>query len=142
MEWIFERLATIFIRVLGNSITFVIALGVVIFWLFNKQFYTQGIHDALRDVISGISFLCLFILQKAFNRFTASMYLKLNELVTSHEPARNEVIHLEDKSEREIKELTKEFSDQALQATEDQKNQQAGDLIFSNKDAAPPSKNM
>jgi low affinity Fe/Cu permease len=125
MEWIFERLATIFIAVLGNSITFVIALGVVIFWLFNKQFYSQGIHDALRDVISGISFLCLFLLQKAFNRFTASMHLKVNELVTSHEPARNEVIHLEDKSEREIKELTKEFSDQALQETEDQKNQQA-----------------
>lgn len=124
MEWVFERLATVAIAVLGNSITFVIALGVVIFWLFNKQFYSQGIHNALRDVISGISFLCLFLLQKAFNRFTASMHLKLNELVTSHEPARNEVIHLEDKSEREIKELTKEFSDQALQATEDQKNQQ------------------
>ena len=125
MEWVFERLATVAIAVLGNSITFVIALGVVIFWLFNKQFYSQGIHNALRDVISGISFLCLFLLQKAFNRFTASMHLKVNELVTSHEPARNEVIHLEDKSEREIKELTKEFSDQALQATEDQKNQQA-----------------
>ncbi len=124
MEWVFERLATVAIAVLGNSITFVIALGVVIFWLFNKEFYTQGIHDALRDVISGISFLCLFLLQKAFNRFTASMHLKLNELVTSHEAARNEVIHLEDKTELEIKELTKEFSDQALQAAEDQKNQQ------------------
>jgi len=95
----------------------------VIFWLCNKQFYSQGIHDAFRDVISGITFLCLFLLQKAFNRFTASMHLKLNELVASHEPARNEVIHLEDKSEREIKELTKEFSDQALQATEDQKRE-------------------
>jgi low affinity Fe/Cu permease len=123
MEWVFERLATVFIAVLGNSITFVIALGVVIFWLCNKQFYNQGIHDGLRDVITGISFLCLFILQKAFNRFTASMHLKVNELVTSHEPARNEVIHLEDKSERQIKELTKEFSDQALVTTEDQKGE-------------------
>ena len=121
MEWVFERLATTSIAILGNSITFVIAFGLVIFWLCNKQFYSRGIHDGLRDVISGITFLCLFILQKAFNRFTASMHLKLNELVTSHEPARNEVIHLEHKSEREIKELTKEFSDQALQATEDQK---------------------
>ena len=121
MEWVFEKLATASIAILGNSITFVIAFGVVIFWLFNKQFYNQGIHDGLRDVITGISFLCLFILQKAFNRFTASMHLKLNELVSSHEPARNEVIHLEDKSEREIKELTKEFSDQALKAMEDQK---------------------
>jgi len=121
LEWGFERLATIFIAVLGNSITFVIALGVVIFWLFNKQFYSQGIHDALRDVISGISFLCLFILQKAFNRFTATMHLKLNELVSSHEPARNDVIHLEDKSEHEIKELTKEISNQALKAADDQK---------------------
>jgi low affinity Fe/Cu permease len=121
MEWVFERLATISIAVLGNSITFVIALGVVIFWLCNKQFYSQGIHDGLRDVISSITFLFLFILQKAFNRFTASTHLKLNELVTSHEPARNEVIHLEGKSEREIKELTKEFSDQALPANEEQK---------------------
>ena len=121
MERVFEKLATVSIAVLGNSITFVVVLVVVIFWLCNKQFYNQGIHDALRDVITGISFLCLFILQKAFNRFTASIHLKVNELVTSHEPARNEVIHLEEKSEREIRELTKEHSDQALQAMEELK---------------------
>jgi low affinity Fe/Cu permease len=126
MEWGFERFATLAISVLGNSVTFVIALGVVVFWLCNKEFYSQGIHAAIRDVIGGISFLCLFLLQKAFNRFTASLHLKINELVTSHEPARNEVIHLEDKSEHEIKKMAKELSDQALQTSEDQKVEPGG----------------
>ncbi|MBK5278520.1 MAG: low affinity iron permease family protein [Bacteroidia bacterium] len=47
----------------------------------------------------------MFLLQKAFNRITFSMHLKLNELMSSYKPACNEVIHLEGKSEYEIKEL-------------------------------------
>ena len=40
----FEKLVSMAIAVLGNSITFIVALCVVLFWLSNKQFYDQDIH--------------------------------------------------------------------------------------------------
>jgi low affinity Fe/Cu permease len=107
----FEKLASVAITILGNSVTFIFALCLVIFWLFNKQFFRQNIHAAIGDVILGVTFLSLFIIQKTFNRFSASLHLKVNELVASHEPASNLVINLENKTEHEITKLSKEYNE-------------------------------
>jgi len=114
----FEKLTSIAIAILGNSITFIIALCTVIFWLSNKRFYTQDIHYSIGDVILGVTFLSLFIIQKSFNRFSASLHLKVNELVASHEPASNAVINVEEKTEHEIFELSKEYAELAEQTKE------------------------
>ena len=114
----FEKLVSFAIAVLGNSITFLIALCLVIFWFTNKKFYTQDIHSSIGDVILGVAFLSLFIIQKSFNRFSASLHLKVNELVASHEPANNAVINLERKTEQEITELTKEYDELSKNAKE------------------------
>jgi low affinity Fe/Cu permease len=115
----FEKLASLAIAILGNSITFIIAFCLVIFWLSNKQFYMQDIHSIIGDLILGIAFLSLFIIQKSFNRFSASLHLKVNELVASHEPAKNAVINVEGKTEHEIKELSKEYAELAEQLKEE-----------------------
>ena len=107
----FEKITSTGIAVLGNSITFSVAICLVIFWLSNKRFYTQNIHTSIGDVILGITFLSLFIIQKSFNRFSASLYLKVNELVSSHEAASNAVIKLEEKTELEIMDLSKEYTE-------------------------------
>lgn len=108
----FEKLTTItiVITILGNSITFILALAMVIFWLSSSLFYAQNIHEIIRDVIFGITFLTLFIVQKAFNRFSALLHLKINELVASHEPASNTVMDMSEKTEHEIKELSKGYT--------------------------------
>jgi len=115
----FEKLVSVSIAILGNSITFIIALCTVIFWLSNKQFYTQNIHASIGDVILGVAFLSLFIIQKSFNRFSASLHLKVNELVASHEPASNAVINAEEKTEQEISQLTKEYTEQIKKEDEE-----------------------
>ena len=102
----FEKLVSIAISVLGNSIAFIIAFCVVIFWLSNEMFYTQDIHYSIGDVILGVTFLSLFIIQKSFNRFSASIHIKINELLASHHPAKNTMISVEEKSEAEIMELS------------------------------------
>jgi len=117
-ENVFEKLVSVAIAVLGNSITFIVALCVVIFWLTNKQFYRQDIHSSIADVLLGIAFLSLFIIQKSFNRFSASLHLKVNELVASHEPAKNAVLNLEKKTEHELTELSKEYTELADQRKE------------------------
>ena len=117
----FEKLTSIATTILGNSITFIIALGAVIFWLTNKQFYTQDIHSSIGDVILGVTFLSLFIIQKSFSRFSGSLHLKVNELVASHEPASNAVMNAEEKTEDEIIELSKEYAELAVQIKKEEK---------------------
>ena len=114
----FEKLTSIATNILGNSITFIFALGAVIFWLTNKRFYAQDIHSSIGDIILGVTFLSLFIIQKSFNRFSGSLHLKVNELVSSHKLARNAVMNAEEKTEVEIAELSKEYSQLAEQTKE------------------------
>ena len=111
MERGFERLTSYAIAILGNSITFMIALCTVIYWLSNKRFFIQDIHSQIGDVILGVAFLSLFIIQKSFNRFSASLNLKVNELIASHEPANNSVMNAEEKTEHELTILSKEYSE-------------------------------
>jgi low affinity Fe/Cu permease len=105
----FEKLVSFAITILGNSITFIIALLMVIFWISHKQFWKQGLFESIRDTMHAVIFLTLFIIQKAFGRFAASLHLKVNELVSSHEPASNLVIDTEEKTEHELNELSKEY---------------------------------
>lgn len=106
----FEKLTTVVIIILGNSITFILALIMVLFWLSSSLFYAQNIHEIIRDLIFGVTFLTLFIVQKAFNRFSALLHLKINELVASHETASNTVMNMSEKTEHEIKELSKGYA--------------------------------
>lgn len=111
IENLFDKLSNFATRMLGNSITFIVALVTILLWLGNKEFYMLPIRDSVRDVILGVTFLSLFIIQKSFNKFSAALHLKVNELVVSHEPANNKVINLEQKTEFEIIELAKEYEE-------------------------------
>lgn len=117
-ENLFEKLVSVATTILGNSISFLIALGLVLFWWINSFFSNDDIHLIIGDIIFGVTFLSLFIIQKSFNRFSASLHLKINELVSSHESASNAVMNAEIKTEREITELSKEYSDLAEQIKE------------------------
>ncbi|MBK6771373.1 MAG: low affinity iron permease family protein [Ignavibacteria bacterium] len=119
-ERVFEKIVSIAISILSNSITFIIAVATVLFWFSNNQFATQGIHDSIGDVILGVTFLSLFVIQKSFNRFSTSIHLKVNELVKSHEPASNAVINSENKTELEMAELSKEYTELSEQLKDEE----------------------
>jgi low affinity Fe/Cu permease len=70
-EKFFEKLISIALRIFSNSITFFVALTVVIFWLLQEEFRNQPVHDMIKDVFFSITFLSFFIIQKSFNRFSA-----------------------------------------------------------------------
>ncbi len=115
----FEKLTSIVTSILGNSVTFVIALITVIFWLTQKEFYSQDLHHCISDVILGITFLSFFMIQKSFNRFSGSLHLKLNELVSAHDNANNAIINVEHKTEEEMKEIAKEYAEIVEQIIEE-----------------------
>jgi len=129
----FEKFTTIATAILGNSITFIIALAMVIFWLSNKRFYTQDIHACIGDVILGVTFLYLFIIQKSFIHFSASLHLKVNELIASNESARNAVMNAEVKTEDEITELSKEYAELAEKIKEVEEEEKKAEPIPRNK---------
>lgn len=114
----FERLVSLVTSILGNSITFILAFCLVLFWWVNNIFTTRDVHQIIGDIIFGTTFLSLFIIQKSFNKFSGSLHLKLNELVSSHETASNSVINAEEKTEREITELSREYADLVEQVKE------------------------
>lgn len=107
----FEKLISIAIRILSNPFTFLISFVTIVFWLSNKLFYAQDSNDQIGDIISGISFLSLLIIQRSFTRFSASLHLKINELVKSHDGASNSVINIEEKTDREIVVLINDYGD-------------------------------
>lgn len=114
-EILFEKVTATATNILGNSITFIVALCLVIFWLANKMFYKQSIDDSIRDTIHGVAFLSLFIIQRSFNRFSAILHLKVNELVSSHEAADNSVMNLDIKTAVELAVLSKEYQELVMQ---------------------------
>ena len=129
LERRFEKLTSIVLSVLGSSIAFVIALVIVMFWLTQKEFYTQSLHECISDIFLAITFLAFFMIQKWFNHFSASLHLKLNELVSSHDKANNAVINIESKTEDEIKEIAKDYAEivekilEEVEQIQEEKNQ-------------------
>ena len=82
IERIFEKLTSIATKILGNSITFIFAFCLVIYWWINNLFSSNDWHQNIGDIIFGITFLSLFIIQKSFNRYSAQVHLKMNELIS------------------------------------------------------------
>jgi low affinity Fe/Cu permease len=105
----FETLTVFATKILGNSISFLIALIMVIFWWTTNLFTSNNMHQNIGDIIFGTTFLSLFIIQKSFNIYSAHIHLKMNELISSHEPANNAVMDMSQKTEKEIVELYKEY---------------------------------
>jgi len=107
----FEKLTSVVTRVLGSSITFIIALCVVAYWVTADEFLNQSAHEIIRDSLLATTFLSFFIVQKSVNRYSAALHLKVNELVASHDKASNKVVNIEEKSEEEIRSMAKKYED-------------------------------
>ena len=113
LEKKFEKFAEAVLRLYGNSITFIVAIVLILIFLANKKFYKQDFHDCVRDIILCITFLSYFIIQKAFNKYSTVIHLKMNELVASHDNASNRMVNIEEKTELELQELARHYSDLA-----------------------------
>ena len=113
LERIFESFSSAAIKVLGNSITFLIAVVLVVIYLGTQHVYNENFHDVIYDVILCVTFLGFFIIQKSFNKYSTALHLKMNELLAAHEQASNRMVNIENKTEEELKELEKHYSNLA-----------------------------
>ena len=106
-----ERLSFQATKATGTSMAFVLALTVVIVWLISGPLF--NFSDTWQLVINTgttiVTFLMVFLIQRAQNKDALALHLKLNEIVAAMEGASNRLIDVEDLSEAEIDALRKYY---------------------------------
>lgn len=95
----------------GTSSAFVLAVLVIIVWGITGPIFRYS--DTWQLVINTgttiVTFLMVFLIQRAQNKDALAIHLKLNEIVAALEGASNRLIDVEDLSEPEIDALRKYY---------------------------------
>ena len=88
----------------GTSLAFVLALTVILAWALTGPIFNYS--DTWQLVINTgttiVTFLMVFLIQRAQNKDALAIHLKLNEIVAALEGASNRLIDVEDLTEPEI----------------------------------------
>ena len=91
-------------RLSGTSYAFLLALGANVIWAITGPLF--GFSNTWQLVINTgttiVTFLMVFLIQRAQNKDAVAIHLKLNEIVAAMEGASNRLIDIEDLSESEI----------------------------------------
>jgi low affinity Fe/Cu permease len=114
----FHRFATRIASRAGNSSTFGLATLVIVGWAVTGPLF--GFSDTWQLVINTsttiVTFLMVFIIQRAQNKDARAVQLKLNEIVAAIDGASNRLVSVEDLSDEELEVLHKHYRELALMA--------------------------
>ncbi len=91
----------------GGSTAFGLASLVIIMWLVTGPFfhYSDTWQLVINTSTTIVTFLMVFLIQRAQNKDSKAVHLKLNEIVAALEGASNRLINVEDLSEDEVRML-------------------------------------
>ena len=107
----FERFASRATRATGSSTAFLLALATIVIWLVSGPVF--GYSDTWQLVINTgttiITFLMVFLIQKAQNKDSLALQIKLNELIAVNRKASNRLLNLEDLNEADLRSLHQFF---------------------------------
>ena len=98
----FEHFTHRFAKWIGSATGFCAAFISIIFWLIiGKKFgFSNGWENAFTIYIGIITFLMIFLMQRAQNKEFAAMQVKLNELIAATGQADNKLINAEELTEK------------------------------------------
>lgn len=120
---LFERVAQRVTQFTGSSSALALAMLTVIIWVITGPLF--GYSDTWQLVINTgttiITFLMVFLIQRAQNKDALAVHLKLNEIVAALQGASNRLINVEDLSEQEVDTLHRHFRELAELAKRDTK---------------------
>jgi low affinity Fe/Cu permease len=118
---VLERFATSVTRWTGGTTAFALALGVILAWVLSGPLF--GFADTWQLVINTgttiVTFLMVFLIQRAQNKDSLALHLKLNELVAAMNGASNRLIEIESLTENELKLLRTHYHTLAAMAKRD-----------------------
>ncbi len=111
LSQIFEQFSLKATKATGTSMSFILALSVIIVWALTGPLF--HFSDTWQLVINTsttiVTFLMVFLIQRTQNKDAQAIHLKLNEIVAALEGASNNLIDVEDLTEGEIATLHKHF---------------------------------
>ena len=107
-----ERFAAAVTKATGSTTAFIIALALVIIWGVTGPVFhfSETWQLVINTGTTIITFLMVFLIQKAQNKDSLAIQLKLNELVAAHEFASNRLVNVENMSEDELKVIQKYYA--------------------------------
>jgi low affinity Fe/Cu permease len=111
----------------GSSSAFAVAVAVILVWAVTGPLF--GFSDTWQLVINTsttiVTFLMVFLIQRAQNKDARAIQLKLNELVAASGRASNRLIDVEDLTEAELETLHKFYVKLSQLAKKDSKMSQS-----------------
>jgi low affinity Fe/Cu permease len=110
-ELLLSTLANAAMRWTGSSAAFLVAVGAIAVWGVSGPYF--GYSDTWQLVIntstSLITFLMVFLIQRAQNKDSQAVHLKLNELIAAVNGASNRLINVERLEEEDLQDLHENF---------------------------------
>ena len=107
-----ERFSRALTDWVGTSWAFGVALAVVAVWGLTGPLF--GFSDTWQLVINTgttiVTFLMVFLIQRAQNKDARAIHLKLNEIVAALQGASNRLINVEDLTEDEVRLLHRHYT--------------------------------
>ncbi len=84
---------------------------VIIVWAVSGPYfhYTDTWQLVVNTATTIVTFLMVFLIQNSQNRDARALHLKLDEIIRSIQPARNEMINIRKRSDQELGRLAKRF---------------------------------
>jgi low affinity Fe/Cu permease len=107
----FRIIATKVSTLAGSPFVFVSAFLIIVIWALSGPAanYSDTWQLIINTSTTIVTFLMVFLIQNTQNRDSHAMHLKLDELIRAHKTARDSFVSLEDISDEELLEITKEF---------------------------------
>jgi low affinity Fe/Cu permease len=108
----FSRFASRTAQLVGHPYMFLLAVAILIVWAISGPLF--HFSDTWQLIINTgttiVTFLVVFLIQNTQNLDAKALHLKLDELIRSHQPARNDMIDIETLSDEELDELEKAYA--------------------------------
>ena len=101
---IFSRFASAVTRWTGTSFAFIAAFAIIIAWGISGPLFHYSVtwQLVINTGTTVVTFLMVFLIQRAQNKESRAVQLKLNEIVAAIDGASNRLISVEDLSENEL----------------------------------------
>jgi low affinity Fe/Cu permease len=103
----FEKFSNWAVKFTGSPYAFMGAFIIVVIWAVTGPFfnYSETWQLVINTGTTIITFLMVFLIQKAQNKDSKAIQIKLNELIAAHEKASNRIVDIEDLTEEELDQL-------------------------------------
>jgi low affinity Fe/Cu permease len=111
-QGLFYKIAHRTSEAVGSPYASIMAATVIIIWAVTGPIFQFS--DTWQLVINTgttiVTFLMVFLIQNSQNRDAKAVQIKLDELIRSIDSARNEIIDIENSSEKDLQKMQQDFS--------------------------------